>query len=389
MLNVTRLLCGSPTPGDDLRYGERRNGLKRVKSVHHRPIVVWNITRRCNLHCAHCYSSSHDKFYPGELSLDEGKRLIDDLNDFGSPVILLSGGEPVARPDLPELIRHTRGMKLKPVLSTNGTLLDEAKTAELAEAGLDRVGISLDGLEQTNDRFRGSRGAFEKALAGIRNATAAGMTVSVRFTMTSRNVADLPGIFDLAIAEGVPRLCIYHLAYAGRGAKLLSFDLDHETRRTVVDDIFERTIAANSNGRKLEVLTVDNHTDGPYLILWSRKHAPHRTGEIETLLARNGGNSTGKGIGNVDNVGNVHPDQFWWTRTVGNVREKPFSEICTDTGNTLLNELRHSKSRLGELCRSCRWLDLCNGNLRVRAETATGDPWGADPACYLTPEERR
>ncbi|MDA0232226.1 MAG: radical SAM protein [Chloroflexi bacterium] len=388
MLSVTRLLCDSPTPGDDLRYGEHRNGQRRTKSVHHRPVVVWNITRQCNLHCAHCYSSSHNKQYAGELSLAEGKRLIEDLAEFGAPVLLFSGGEPLMREVLPELIAHARKSGIKPVLSTNGTLLNRDNVARLADAGLDRVGISLDGLRQTNDKFRGSKGAFDDALSGIRNATAAGMTVSVRFTMTSRNVADLPGIFDLAVEEGAPRLCVYHLAYAGRGAKLLPFDLDNDSRRKTVEDIFERTIEANSNGRSLEVLTVDNHVDGPYMLLWSRENAPGRTGEIERLLKRNGGNSTGTGIACVDNTGNVHPDQFWWARTLGNVRKQPFSEIWSATDNEFLNALRNRKSLLGDPCKSCRWLDICNGNLRVRAESATGDPWGFDPACYLTLEER-
>ncbi len=388
LLSVTRLLCGSPTPGDDLRYGERRNGHRRTKSVHHRPVVVWNITRRCNLHCAHCYSSSHNKEYAGELSLAEGKTLIEDLAEFGAPVLLFSGGEPLMREDLPELISHARKTGLRPVVSTNGTLLDEANVARLADAGLDRVGISLDGLEQINDKFRGAKGAFENALSGIRNATAAGMTVSVRFTMTNRNVSDLPGIFDLAVSEGVPRLCVYHLAYAGRGEKLLPFDLDNDSRRETVEDIFKRTLAANSNGRALEVLTVDNHVDGPYMLMWSKENAPDRTAEIEQLLNRNGGNSAGQGIACVDNTGNVHPDQFWWSRNLGNVREQPFSQIWSSPDNEFLGALRNRKQLLGEPCTSCKWLDVCNGNLRVRAESATGDPWGFDPACYLTPAER-
>ena len=165
---------------------------------------------------------------------------------------------------------------------------------------------------------------------------------------------------------------------------MLSFDLDHETRRTVVDDIFERTIAANSNGRKLEVLTVDNHADGPMLVMWSRENAPERADDIERLLLKNGGNSAGRGIASIDNLGNVHPDQFWWTRTLGNVLERPFSKIWSDENNEFLHQLRNRKGLLPERCRSCRWLDSCNGNLRVRGESATGDPFGMDPACYLT-----
>ena len=356
--------------------------------VHHRPVVVWNVTRRCNLHCAHCYSSSQDREYPDELTLDQGKALIEDLAEYGAPVLLFSGGEPVMRPDLPELIAHTREVGLRPVLSTNGTLLNKENVSRLSEAGLDRVGISLDGLRTIHDKFRGSKGAFDDALEGIRNTTEAGMKVSVRFTMTDRNVQDLPGLFDLAIEENVPRLCVYHLAYAGRGEKLLPFDLSHERRRSAVEDIFRRTLEANSDGKSLEVLTVDNHADGPYMLLWSRENAPDRSDGIEKLLARNGGNTAGQGIACVDNTGNVHPDQFWWSRTLGNVKERKFSDIWSDPNDEFLASLRNRKPLLDEPCRSCKWLSVCNGNLRVRAESATGNPWAADPACYLTAAER-
>ncbi len=387
MLSVTRLLCDVATPGDDLRYGERTAANSRPAPVHHRPVVVWNITRRCNLHCAHCYASSHDQDYPGELSTEQAKAVLDDLGGFKVPVLLFSGGEPTARPDLPELIAYAREVGVRPAVSTNGTLLTREMTQRLWDAGLDRVGISIDGLETTNDKFRGAKGAFQAALAGIRNSIAIGMRVSLRLTMTKQNVDDLPGVFDLSEEEGVPRVCIYHLAYAGRGEKLLTFDLEHDRRREAVEFVFERTRQSHNGGTGLEVLTVDNHVDAPMLLLWSKMHAPERTEEIERLLRRNRGNSTGQGIGCIDNLGNVHPDQFWWNQTVGNVLERPFSEIWSDPENELLAKLRDRQSLLPERCRGCKWLSMCNGNLRVRAESATGDTWGMDPACYLTDEE--
>ncbi|MBI4219333.1 MAG: radical SAM protein [Chloroflexi bacterium] len=388
MLSITRLLCGSQTPGDEIRYGESASG-HRSRPVHRRPVVVWNITRRCNLHCAHCYSTSQDHDYPGELATDEARRVIDDLAGFGIPALLFSGGEPTTRHDLPELVTYSIGAGLKPVVSTNGTLLVSDRVAELAKAGLDRVGISLDGLRAVNDKFRGSPGAFERTLTGIRNCVAAGMRVSLRVTLTKYSLADLPGLFDLAEAEGVARLCVYHLAYAGRGRQLLRFDLDADERRRVLDFVFRRTLQSQVTGKNLEVLTVDNHADGPYLLLWSQKHAPDRVAEIERLLRRNGGNSAGKGIACIDNVGEVHPDQFWWNRKLGNVRARPFSQIWADDQIQFLSQLRNRQSLLAQQCRDCRWLAMCNGNLRVRAESATGNPWGLDPACYLTPEEIR
>ena len=384
MLSVTRLLCDVRTPGDDLRYGEKKPENPNPAPVHRRPIVVWNVTRSCNLHCAHCYSSSHDRDYPGELTTDQALAVIDDLADYGIPVLLFSGGEPLRRHDLPVLVERAAERGLRPTLSSNGTLMTPEKARTLADAGMVRAGISLDGLEAINDKFRGSRGAFKNALEGIRNATAVGMRVSLRFTMTKKNIGDLPGLFDLAEREGIPRVCVYHLAYAGRGEKLLSFDLADMERRAAVEFVFERTMKSHETGHNLEVLTVDNHADGPMLVMWSREHAPERADDIERLLLKNGGNSAGRGIASIDNLGNVHPDQFWWTRTLGNVLERPFSEIWSDEDNEFLHQLRNRKALLPERCRSCRWLDSCNGNLRVRGESATGDPFGMDPACYLT-----
>jgi len=390
LLNVTRLLCDEPTPGDDLRYGEKSNkhGM-RVNSVHQRPIVVWNITRTCNLHCAHCYASSQDEQYPGELSTDQAKTVLRDMADYKVPVVLFSGGEPTIRPDLRELIAYANELGgLNPLISTNGTLLTKDMVKTLSDAGLKRAGISMDGMEVVHDKFRGSKGSWKLTLDGICNSLEAGIRVSLRVTVTNRNIQDLPQLFDLAEREGIPRVCVYHLAYAGRGEKLLRFDLQHEERRKMVDFVFERTLQSYASGHKLEVLTVDNHTDAAYLQMWVDKNMPEASDRVKALQARNGGNTAGKGMGNIDNLGNVHPDQFWWNQTIGNVKERKFSEIWEDDSIELLSNLRDRKSLLPSDCKSCKWLGMCNGNLRVRAESATGEIFGKDPACYLTEEER-
>lgn len=352
MLNVTRLLCDEPTPGDDLRYGEKSNkhGM-RVNSVHQRPIVVWNITRTCNLHCAHCYASSQDEQYPGELSTDQAKTVLRDMADYKVTVVLFSGGEPTIRPDLRELIAYAnkRG-GLNPLISTNGTLLTKDMVKTLSDAGLKRAGISMDGMEVVHDKFRGSKGSWKLTLDGICNSLEAGIRVSLRVTVTNRNIQDLPQLFDLAEREGITRVCVYHLAYAGRGEKLLRFDLQHEERRKMVDFVFERTLQSYASGHKLEVLTVDNHTDAAYLQMWVDKNMPEASDR--------------------------------------NVKERKFSEIWEDDSIELLSNLRDRKSLLPSDCKSCKWLGMCNGNLRVRAESATGEIFGKDPACYLTEEER-
>ena len=391
MLNVTRLLCDEPTSGDDLSYGvnSEKHGM-RVTKVRQRPIVIWNITRTCNLHCAHCYASSKDEQYPGELTTEEAKTVLDDMAEYKVPVVLFSGGEPTLRPDLPELISYANGLGgLNPLISTNGTLLTKEKVKELSNAGLKRAGISMDGMEAVHDKFRGSIGSWKLTLDGIRNSLEAGMRVSLRVTVTNRNVQELPALFDLAEREGIPRVCVYHLAYAGRGEKLLRFDLKHEERRKMVEYVFERTIESYAKGNKLEVLTVDNHTDAAYLQMWADKNMPEQSERIRALQSRNGGNTAGKGMGNIDNLGNVHPDQFWWNQTIGNGKERKFSEIWEDESIDLLAKLRNRKSHLPDDCKNCKWLSICNGNLRVRAESASGDSFGMDPACYLTKEERQ
>lgn len=391
MLNVTRLLCGSATPGDAIRYGEpaaHPHSVPSPSGPHHRPVVVWNVTRRCNLLCAHCYTASTSSPGPHELTSAEALAVVQDLASFQVPVVLFSGGEPLLRHDIIELMASAASAGVQPVLSSNGTLLTQQWVDRLRAAGVRRAGISLDGMEDTNDRFRGMRGAFQQALAGIRRCLEAGFRVSLRFTLTRYNLADLDDVFSLAAREGIQRLCIYHLAYAGRGRRLLPADLDPAQRRAAVERVFRLTLELHARGQGLEVLTVDNQADGPYLLLWAVQHAPGRVPAIQRLLARNGGDSAGLGIACIDERGAVHPDQFWRTRVLGSVRERPFSAIWQDESIALLRQLRDRHALLPERCQRCRFLALCNGNLRARAEAATGDPWGEDPACYLTAEER-
>lgn len=376
MISISKLLCGGVAPGDGLRYGGGN-----------RPIVVWNCTRRCNLRCIHCYADSENKSYPQELSTAEARAFIQDLAGFGVPVLLFSGGEPLMRPDLLELARWAKSLGLRVVLSTNGTLITPKIAREIKEIGFGEVGISLDGIGERNDYFRGKRGAFEAALKAIRLCLAEGQRVSLRFTLSRHNCEDLPAIFDLVERENIHRVCFYHLAYSGRGKDLQEEDLTHQETRAAVDIICQRTVDLYRRGLGKEVLTVDNHADGVYLYLKVLKEAPERAPAVLELLRRNGGNSSGMRIGAVDNLGNVHPDQFWWDCSLGNVRQRPFSAIWSDGSEPLLQALRERKKHLKGRCAHCLYLELCNGNLRVRAEKATGDLWAEDPACYLTDEE--
>ena len=390
MIGISKLYCGTVEASDPLRYGRESARLPSHLlqfSADKKPVVVWNCTKQCNLRCVHCYASATCRPADDELSGDDARAMIDDLARFGSPVLLISGGEPVMRPDLLELIAHARAAGMRAVVSTNGTLIDETLARRFAEAGLSYVGVSLDGLEEIHDRFRGVAGAFRQALAGIRNCRAAGVKVGLRFTLNRRNVADLPGIFDLLEREQIPRVCFYHLVYTGRGGGLIEAALSNAQTRATVDLILDRTAALHAAGRKVEVLTVDNHADGPYVYLRLLREDPARAAQCLELMKMNGGNSTGVGIGCVSWNGDVLPDQFWRHHVLGNVRERPFSEIWTDPDQPLLARLRDRKKVLTCRCMQCRWLDVCNGNFRARAEAVSGDLWGDDPACYLTDEE--
>ncbi len=390
MIGISKLYCGAVEASDPLRYGRSSKDLPSHLlqfSLDKKPVVVWNVTRRCNLRCAHCYSGSEDREYGGELSLDEGKALIDDLAQFGAPVILFSGGEPLVRRDLLDLIQHAVQQGRRAVLSTNGTLITKSMAAHLKELGLSYVGISLDGLEEVHDAFRGVRGTFARVMTAIEHCQEAGLKVGLRFTINRRNHQEIPGVFDLVEEKAIPRICFYHLVYAGRGTDLVGEDLDHGQTRAVVDLILDRTRALHDRGLPVEVLTVDNHADGPYLYLRLLREDPRRAEEVLELLRMNEGNNSGRGIGCVSWDGSVHADQFWRHRTFGNVRRRRFSEIWIDPGDEFLMKLKNKKQHVKGRCARCRWLDVCGGNFRVRAEAVYGDDWAPDPACYLTDEE--
>ena len=390
MLGVTRLLCGTATPGDALRFG-RRAGKLPPHLLHYsadkKPVIVWNITRRCNLHCAHCYTDSFDRDYEGELSTEEAKRVIDDLAAFGAPVILFSGGEPLIRPDLPELLERAHLRGIRTVISTNGTLLIHAVARELRDFGVSYVGVSIDGPQPVHDRFRGMIGAYQEAVQGIENCKDVGLRVGLRVTLTKFSYAHLDEIFDLIESHDIPRICFYHLAYAGRGDRIVKYDLSHEETRDVVDKVFERTLDFHRRGLTKDVLTVDNHTDAVYLYQRVLAQEPERASEVLEMLRWQGGNQSGIAIGNIDPRGDVHADQFSGFHTFGNVHERPFSEIWNDTSDPVMAALRDRRGKIGGRCARCQFFDICNGNLRARAVSHYDDMWAEDPSCYLSDAE--
>ena len=385
MVNITKLYCGTDQPADYLRYGHGDGAPKSASE--RKPIVVWNVTRTCNLRCVHCYSDSFAQRYPGELTTEQAKGVIDDLAAFGVSALLFSGGEPLVRPDLLELMAYATTKGLRVTLSTNGTLIDEDIAAKLKAIRLMYVGISLDGIGETNDLFRGKKGAFDAAVRGIHACQLVGQKVGLRLTLTRRNCMDLHDIFNFIEAEAIQRACFYHLVYTGRGNR--ADELTNAEIRRAMDIILERALVFHRKGVRREILTVDNHVDNAYVYLKLCAEQPDRAAQVYEWMKWNGGgaNSSGIGIANIDTQGNVHPDQFWQSATLGNVKERPFSAIWSDNSIPLLAGLRNRLPLLKGRCAACRFKEICGGSFRVRAFQVHGDPWASDPACYLSEEE--
>ncbi len=377
MIGISKLYFGTIEESDKLRYR---------KGVHRRPVVVWNCTPACNLACSHCYAAT-----AGEqkvLTTDQARAVIDDLAAFGVPVILFSGGEPFARPDIRELAEYAKSKGIRVTFSTNGTLIDDAWADWIRDLGVSYVGISIDGTEAIHDTFRRHPGAYQKSLAAIRRLRDRNVKVGLRVTMTRDNVAAIPAIFDLMRAERVPRICLYHLVYTGRGKEIAATDLDHAEARAALDTIVAEARKSFDAGFPIEVLTVDNHCDGIALYLKMKAEGHPNADKTLELLTLNGGNSSGEGIGCISWDGTVYPDQFWRNHPVGNVLEKPFSQIWGNPEpGSLLDLMRRKKELVKGRCQTCRWLDLCGGNFRARGEAVSGDLWGEDPTCYLTDAE--
>lgn len=375
------------SPGDQRRplegVGRSPAGVGQASG----PVVIWNLIRRCNLTCKHCYALSADHDYAGELSREEVFTVMDDLKAYRVPVLILSGGEPLLRPDIFEIAERSRDMGFYTGLSTNGTLIDEPMADRIAAMGFDYVGISLDGLRETHDKFRRLDGAFDRSLAAVHLLRARGVKVGLRFTMTALNAHDLPALLDLMRTEQVDKFYFSHLNYAGRGNIHRGKDAQHLATREALDLLFDRAWEAAQKGLDEEYVTGNNDADGPYLLQWVQARFPQWAPELRKRLVAWGGNSSGVNVANIDNLGHVHPDTMWWHHKLGDVRERPFSDIWSDLSDPLMAGLKAKPRQVEGRCATCLHFDICDGNTRVRAQQLTGNPWAEDPGCYLTDEE--
>jgi len=349
--------------------------------------VIWNLIRRCNLLCKHCYSISGDVDFPGELSTAQVFAVMDDLKQFRVPVLILSGGEPLLRPDIFEISHRAKAMGFYTGLSSNGTLISAENIGQIAAVDYDYVGISLDGIGATHDTFRRREGSFAAALGGLRLCRDHGIKTGMRFTMTMDNAEEFPKLLDLMDEERIDKFYLSHLVYAGRGNKNRGDDARRDFTRRTMDVLFERAFEAVRKGEAKEYVTGNNDADGAYLLLWVKERFPDKAAHIEAKLAQWGGNASGVNIANIDNLGNVHPDTMWWHYNLGNVKERRFSDIWRDTSDPIMAGLKRRPRAIEGRCAGCGFFDICGGNTRVRALQLTGNPWAEDPACYLTDAE--
>ena len=385
MTNLTRLLGAPAGEGPDLRYGEGAARAMHGALPDTGPVVVWNWTRSCNLRCAHCYASAVQGRVPGELDTRAALALIDEFAEMRVPALILSGGEPLMRRDAMELLNAARGRGLRCTLSSNGTLITRARARQIAEAGVVYVGMSIDGPREMHDRWRGQAGAYDRTLAAVGHLREEGVRVGLRFTLHAGNVDHVPEVLDLVEAHGIQRICFYHLVPSGRGSGLDPLHLDRTRTRATLDLLLERARRWLDEGRDAELLTVDNHSDGPYALLWAEQFLPERAPGVRRLLGRNGGNRSGRALIAIDNLGRVHPDQFSPGVVLGDVREGGLRALWEE-GSAALEAYRAQAAHLHGRCAACAWRQVCNGNLRARA-AAAGDPLGADPDCVLTDAE--
>ena len=351
------------------------------------PVVIWNLIRRCNLTCKHCYTTSADIDFPGELSTAEIYKVMDDLKDFKVPVLILSGGEPLLHPDIFDISLRAKSMDFYLALSSNGTLITKENIGQIAEINYQYVGVSLDGIGETHDKFRQKKGSFADSIKGIGLCRDNGIKAGIRYTLIKDNVHDFPAMLKLMDDEDIDKFYLSHLNYGGRGNKNRKSDAEFKMTREVMDQLFEQCLKWEQQGVEREIVTGNNDADAVYFYHWVKKNYPDKADHIQAKLEQWGGNASGVNVANIDNLGNVHPDTFWWHYNLGNVKNRNFSDIWQDTTDPLMAGLKQVPRPLEGRCGTCDYQQICNGNTRVRAQQVFDNPWAEDPGCYLNDNE--
>jgi len=375
MLRISKILQKTSHPAP-LTKGHGKSGI----------VVIWNLTNRCNLACPHCYAHATSKGLAHELSTREAKKVIDDLVRQKVLVLILSGGEPILRKDLYELAAYAKEKGITCALSTNGTLINKSHVRKILKSGIRYVGISIDGIGENHDRFRGKQGAYTASLKAIRLCRDAGIKIGLRLSLTAHTARELPLIFDLFEKEKLVKLYLSHMNYSDKAVKHVALK-PVKTRESMRFVIRKAAEYLNDGSFSREIVTGNNDADGPFLYLSMQRQDVGNAKSIYKRLSKAGCNSSGSRLANIDSLGEVHPDPFCRNVTLGNVKQKPFSEIWSAPEHPLAVSLRERKKPFNGRCGNCRFINLCGGNSRARAFAHYDDWWGSDPMCYLRDDE--
>ncbi len=352
-----------------------------------KPVVMWNITRECNLSCKHCYMDARSP-HPDEWTLDEGIRFIDEMARLEMPMLIVTGGEPLMSKNFFPFAFHAKEKGVRMVISTNGTLITPEVAVLLAEADIRYVGVSVDAATaEMHDAFRGVTGAFDRAMDGIKNAQEAGLKTGLRITIQKENWQEVPKLLDLCVEKEIPRFCLYHLVPTGRGKHIMEeLDVTKEQRTQVLKYLYDSAI--NLRDKEIEILTTDSPMDGVYILERLKREDPERFDQVRELLQVSGGCSIGNKVANVDYLGNVNPCHFTPQMSVGNVKERSFDEIWNGNPGEQLLEIRERRKTLDGTCGRCEYMDVCGG-CRQKAYFYEGDFYGGDPTCIYDPDKKR
>ena len=335
--------------------------------------LAWEITRRCNLTCVHCRCSADATASEGVFTLARAREFLDDLARFASPVVVLTGGEPLLRADLPEIMAHGTAKGFRMCMATNGTLLDDAWCEALVAAGVKIVSLSLDGASASvHDAFRAQAGAFDGALRGIRHLAAHGIPFLINSSFTQRNLADVQATYRLAKALGAKAWYMFAVVPAGRGEDI--------TAELLTPAQYRELLAWHLAMEREEDEMLVRPTCAPqYYRLCAEAQARGEPIARRTLTFSPGGAKgclAGQTIALVDAEGDVKPCSYF-PEAAGNVCRQPLETIWKTS--PLLARLRDASSYKG-LCGRCAHLSVCGG-CRVRARWAHDDCLGQDPIC--------
>ena len=339
-------------------------------------ILAWETTAACNLKCKHCRGSSTENSAEDELTTAEAKQMLDEIRKTGTPIIILSGGEPLMRPDIFEIARYGTDLGFRMTLATNGTPVTEEIAEKIKDAGIQRVSISLDGREKTHDAFRCIPGCFIESMKGIRNLKKAGVEFQINTTISRFNVHEMEDVHTFAKEIGAVAHHFFFLVPTGRGAELTEFEITPEEYETALEWLYELSKKTDLQIRP---------TCAPHYFRILRQHAKKEgievTPKTHGLDAMTKGCLGGISFGFISSIGEVNPCGYLPV-SAGNVRKLPFKEIWENA--KVFNDLRNYSEYKGK-CGACEYKRVCGG-CRARAYSETGNYMEEEPLCSYNPK---